>query len=87
MQARNQACGENKHWACLGPTGRHFRPWPHAPVHGGAEVAGTSLSIDELYRTQSLVGTTPEGYSWSQDGETVLFLWNDEGYSFRDIWS
>lgn len=63
------------------------RPAPHAPAHGGAKVAGTSLSIDELYRTKSLIGTTPEGYSWAADGDTVLFLWNDEGYSFRDIWS
>lgn len=63
------------------------RPWPHAPVYGGAEVAGTSLSIDELYQPKSLIGTSPEGYSWSRDGGTVLFLWNDEGYSFRDIWS
>jgi dipeptidyl-peptidase-4 len=63
------------------------RPWPHAPVHGGAKVPGTSLSIDELYRYKSLIGTTPEGYNWSRDGGTLLFLWNDEGYSFRDIWS
>ena len=63
------------------------RPWPHAPVHGGSDVAGTSLSIDELYQPKSLIGTSPEGYSWSRDGGTVLFLWNDEGYSYRDIWS
>ena len=63
------------------------RPWPHAPVHGGAPVPGTTLSIDQLYQPQSLIGTSPEGYSWSRDGGTVLFLWNDEGYSFRDIWS
>lgn len=63
------------------------RTAPHAPVHGNAGVPGTSLSIDELYRTQSLVGTSPEGYSWSRDGSQVLFLWNDEGYSFRDVWS
>ncbi|WP_447931846.1 prolyl oligopeptidase family serine peptidase [Sphingopyxis fribergensis] len=63
------------------------RPAPHAPVQGRADVAGTSLSIDELYRYKSLIGTTPEGYAWSADGGTILFLWNDEGYSFRDIWS
>ncbi|MGQ2941244.1 MAG: prolyl oligopeptidase family serine peptidase [Blastomonas fulva] len=63
------------------------RPWPHAPIHGGADVAGTSLSIDELYQPKSLIGTSPEGYSWSRDGSTVLFLWNDEGASFRDVWS
>lgn len=54
---------------------------------GEAQVAGTTLSIGELYRYQSLIGTTPEGYSWSQDGDTVLFLWNDEGFSFRDVWA
>jgi|TARA_R100000501_G_scaffold14680_3_gene26665 dipeptidyl-peptidase-4 len=63
------------------------RPSPHAPVHGGSEVAGTSLSIDELYQHKSLIGISPEGYSWSPDGTQFLFLWNDEGYSFRDIWS
>lgn len=63
------------------------RPWPHAPVHGGADVAGTSLSIDDLYQPKNLIGTSPEGYSWSRDGGTVLFLWNDEGHSYRDIWS
>src|SRR5690606_3803519 len=57
------------------------------PVRGTASSAGTSLSLDELYRYKSLIGTTPEGYAWSADGSTVLFLWNDEGYSFRDIWS
>ena len=60
---------------------------PHAPAQGTAKVAGTGLSIDELYRYKSLIGTTPEGYSWSRDGSTMLFLWNDQGYSFRDVWS
>ncbi|WP_160325578.1 prolyl oligopeptidase family serine peptidase [Pelagerythrobacter marensis] len=50
-------------------------------------VAGTTLSIGELYRDKSLIGTTPEGYSWAPDNDTVLFLWNDEGYSFRDVWA
>lgn len=63
------------------------RPTPHAPIHGGADVAGTTLSIDGLYQYKSLIGTTPEGYSWSRGGDDVLFLWNEEGYSFRDIWS
>jgi dipeptidyl-peptidase-4 len=58
----------------------------HAPARGTATVPGTSLSIDQLYQHRSLVGTTPEGSSWSADGRRVLFLWNDEGYSFRDIW-
>lgn len=56
------------------------------PVADTAKVAGTSFSIDELYRYKSLVGIDPQGYSWAADGSAVLFLWNDEGYSFRDLW-
>ncbi|NJC07921.1 prolyl oligopeptidase family serine peptidase [Polymorphobacter fuscus] len=51
-----------------------------------APVAGTTLSIDALYQPQSIIGTPPEGYSWAADGSRVLFLWNDEGRRFRDIW-
>ncbi len=61
-------------------------PPGQAPARGTANVPGTSLSIDELYQHQSLVGTTPEGYAWSADGRNLLFLWNDEGRSFRDLW-
>ncbi|MGF7147621.1 dipeptidyl-peptidase-4 [Sphingomonas zeicaulis] len=59
----------------------------HEPAKGTAQVAGTSLSLDELYKFKSLIGTTPENFAWSADGGTVLFLWNDEGYTFRDVWS
>lgn len=58
-----------------------------AAQQGGQAGAGTTLSIDELYQPKSLIGTTPEGFSWSADGSELLFLWNDEGYSFRDVWS
>ncbi|WP_204283093.1 hypothetical protein, partial [Klebsiella pneumoniae] len=27
------------------------------------------------------------GYSWAADGSAVLFLWNDQGYAFRDVWA
>lgn len=56
-------------------------------AQGTAAVPGTSFSIDELYRYKSLVGIDPQGYAWAADSSAVLFLWNDEGYSFRDIWS
>ncbi|MFW2852192.1 prolyl oligopeptidase family serine peptidase [Sphingomonas sp. TX0543] len=58
-----------------------------ARSHDAPKLAGTSLSIDGLYRYKSLVGIPPEGYSWARDGRTVLFLWNEDGYSFRDIWA
>ncbi|NWN23182.1 hypothetical protein GY661_25375, partial [Escherichia coli] len=33
------------------------------PARSTARVAGTSFSIDELYRYKSLVGLDPQGYS------------------------
>src|SRR5687767_12693215 len=51
-----------------------------------AKDAGTTLSIDQLYQPQSVIGTSPEGFSWSRDGGRLLFLWNSEGYTFRDVW-
>ncbi len=57
------------------------------PVRGNAAVAGTALSIDDLYRFKSVAGTEPVGYSWAADNSAVLFLWNDQGATFQDIWS
>lgn len=58
---------------------------PDVPVAGTASVAGTSLSLDQLYQPQSIVGNEPTGFSWAGDG-SVLFLWNADGFSFRDVW-
>jgi len=45
-----------------------------------------NLPLEMLYAPgASLIGTTPEGYAWSADGQ-LAFLWNDKGGSFRDIW-
>lgn len=56
------------------------------PADARAREAGPELTIDTLYQHQSLIGVAPEGYAWSLDGSQVAFLWNDEGYSFRDVW-
>jgi dipeptidyl-peptidase-4 len=58
-----------------------------AQVAPAATVAGTTLSLDQLYQPRSLAGTEPGGFAWSRDGNQLLFLWNDEGHAFRDIWS
>lgn len=44
------------------------------------------LTIDRLYSLPSLIGTEPRGFAWSADGHHLAFLWNDEGFNFRDIW-
>lgn len=44
------------------------------------------LTIDRLYSLPSLIGTEPRGFAWSDDGRHLAFLWNDQGYNFRDVW-
>lgn len=72
---------------CALPGGAAAQRLPETPVAGTGQVPGTSLSIDQLYQPQSIVGTEPGNFAWTPDGAEVLFLWNDEGQSFRDVWS
>ncbi|MFZ4380400.1 MAG: prolyl oligopeptidase family serine peptidase [Sandarakinorhabdus sp.] len=58
---------------------------PDTPVAGTASVAGTTLTLDQLYQPQSIVGNEPVGFAWTPDG-AVLFLWNEDGHNFRDVW-
>lgn len=44
------------------------------------------LTLDRLYSLPNLIGTAPTGFAWSGDGRHLAFLWNDEGYNFRDVW-
>ena len=44
------------------------------------------LSIERLYSLPRLIGTAPRGLTWSPEGKHLAFLWNDEGFNFRDVW-
>ncbi|MCK4236859.1 MAG: DPP IV N-terminal domain-containing protein, partial [Candidatus Krumholzibacteria bacterium] len=44
------------------------------------------LTIERMYSGPRLTGITPRSVSWSPDGRTLAFRWNDEGQSFYDIW-
>jgi dipeptidyl-peptidase-4 len=46
-----------------------------------------TYDLDTLYADQSIIGTTPIKPTWSADGNHLAFLWNDNGYTFRDVWS
>ena len=53
---------------------------------GHAQPAPTpEYSIDRFYSLPSLIGTEPRGMTWSPDGRTLAFLWNDEGMPFLDV--
>lgn len=44
------------------------------------------LTFEMLYSEPSIIGTLPTAASWSADGRSLAFLWNDAGHTFRDIW-
>lgn len=44
------------------------------------------LTFDTLYSEPSIIGTLPTAASWSADGKSLAFLWNNAGHTFRDIW-
>ena len=44
------------------------------------------LTFETLYSEPSIIGTLPTAASWSADGKSLAFLWNDAGHTFRDIW-
>ncbi|KFL31190.1 hypothetical protein JP75_09855 [Devosia riboflavina] len=44
------------------------------------------LTFETLYSEPSIIGTLPVVARWSADGNSLGFLWNDAGHTFRDIW-
>jgi dipeptidyl-peptidase-4 len=50
------------------------------------QAADSSLTLDRLFTTPSLVGVTPSSPTWSPDSRYVAFTWNDEGMPRRGLW-
>ena len=46
----------------------------------------TTVDLDALYSLPSIIGTAPGKPVWSADGQHLVFLWNDQGFTFRDVW-
>ncbi len=42
-------------------------------------------ALDRLYSLPRIIGTAPVSPAWSPDGRKLLFLWNDAGYDFKDV--
>lgn len=60
------------------------------PSELGAQTATetrTPLSIERVFGTPSVTGTSPSSLEWSPDSRALAFLWNDEGRQPRDIWT
>ena len=58
-----------------------------AATTGGAAQEPERMTIERLYTMPRLIGTAPGGFAWSSDSQRLAFLWNDEGYNFRDVWT
>ena len=58
-----------------------------AATTGVAAQEPERMTIERLYSMPRLIGTTPSGFAWSPDSKRLAFLWNDEGYNFRDVWT
>ena len=44
-------------------------------------------SLEKLFARPFVWGTPPTEIAWSQQGHTILFLWNAEGGRFRDLYA
>jgi dipeptidyl-peptidase-4 len=51
-----------------------------------AESSELSLNLNEIYALPNMAGTDPKGAVWSSDNSQLVFLWNNSGRNFRDIW-
>ena len=46
----------------------------------------TSLTLDALFATPKITGSTPSRPAWSPDSHSFAFTWNDKGRSQRGLW-
>ena len=51
-----------------------------------AAAFGQELTLERVTSFPRLTGTIPLSPAWSPDSSRIAFLWNDEGYPFRDVW-
>jgi len=49
--------------------------------------AAGNWSLEKLFTRPFIWGTSPTEITWSKQGHVLLFLWNAEGYRFRDIYA
>jgi dipeptidyl-peptidase 4 len=51
-----------------------------------APTAWSDVPLERLVSLPTLSGTPPTSPAWAPDGEQLAFLWNDQGWPFRDVW-
>jgi hypothetical protein len=71
-------------WAVMLSTGLFTAAF--AEGQAGPSSFGKRLSLEALYTLPRIIGTVPKAPAWSPDGRTVVFLWNEEGTNFYDVY-
>jgi len=58
--------------------------WAKAPAPFAPN--GNRFTLEKLYALPRIIGTAPKAPAWSPDGRRVVFLWNEEGANFYDVY-
>ena len=48
--------------------------------------AANRFTLEKLYTLPRVIGTAPKAPAWSPDSRRVVFLWNEEGLNFCDVY-
>ncbi len=49
--------------------------------------AAQEWSLERLYTRPYIWGAAPQSPTWSKEGHTLVFLWNEEGNRFQDLYA
>jgi dipeptidyl-peptidase-4 len=60
--------------------------FPFGSNRGDKKIEKKHLTLERLYSSPRLWGTSPTNIIWSQNSSHIAFLWNDKGERFKDAW-
>jgi dipeptidyl-peptidase-4 len=55
-------------------------------MNGSVKAQESELSLDDLFATPKLTGTSPSSPSWAPDSKNLAFSWSEPGNSGRGLW-
>ena len=58
--------------------------WAKAPAQASPDA--NRFTLEKLYALPRIIGTAPKAPAWSPDGRRLVFLWNEEGTNFFDVY-
>jgi dipeptidyl-peptidase-4 len=55
-------------------------------INGSVKAQESELTLDDLFATPKLTGTSPSRPSWAPDSKNLAFSWSEPGNSGRGLW-